>query len=344
MQKPFPFPILIITVLIVAGLSAIITTVVTNATIDRYINEIAADYQLVDISRERQRPLPGSYEQALELVQQQSLPAVAGLLVDGSGVADQKWWQPTSFDALGAVITGDGWVAFHVESIPAAFEVNDVSEVWIGQSHYAVENVVRDEIHQLVLIKIPAADLKVVTFGLSDSVTGGEYVFGTEDILAVDVGSLQNPFFDVEEGVALPAERYRYDWIIDGAFKGPVFNTAGELVALAGLESANPLVQQVDVIQSMLRNGEYVSVELGASVVPVVEIDGNRMGEQIVGEVSGAAEVAGLEVGDVIVAIDDLPVSRLKTVAMMLKDYSEGRSADITVMRGGEVKEFEVTF
>ena len=77
---------------------------------------------------------------------------------------------------------------------------------------------------------------------------------------------------------------------------------------------------------------------------PVVEIDGERMGEQIVGPVSGAAAEAGLVAGDVIVAVDDLPVSRLNTVAIMLKDYSDGSTADLTIIRQGEIQEIDVTF
>ena len=56
------------------------------------------------------------------------------------------------------------------------------------------------------------------------------------------------------------------------------------------------------------------------------------------------AQKAGLQVGDIITAIDDTAVSSGDALRSALRGYSAGESATLTVSRSGETLKLTVTF
>ncbi len=344
-KKPIKYSLLLLLVILVSSLTGVISSVMTSTAIERYVESIAQDAQLVSISRERQRPLPGSYEQALELIESRSLPVVAGLAEKTARTDLQESWFPVqSFDALGAVITSDGWIAFHTDAVTVDTTQLQNSEVWIGQDRYAVEKVVTDSAHKLTMVKVGARDLEVATFGVSEHMVGGEYVFGSQTGRSVQVSSISNPFQPVV-GAPVAAELYGQGWALgSAAVNGPLFNVAGELIALSHAGVAVPIDQQVPVIQSLLRGQAYSVVAFGARTQYVEQVNGDGAGELVVSSPTGAALAAGLQQNDVIVSIDSLLVSQRKPLASYLRDYKPGTTAKLGVLRGNDRLEVSILF
>ncbi len=77
----------------------------------------------------------------------------------------------------------------------------------------------------------------------------------------------------------------------------------------------------------------------------VVEVDGTgRTGAQVERVVAGsAAAEAGLEAGDVIVAIDGEPVSGSESLTGYVRQYSPGESVELEVVRRGTAETVTAT-
>lgn len=88
--------------------------------------------------------------------------------------------------------------------------------------------------------------------------------------------------------------------------------------ALAGIISANP---------------REIPAAGGAALGVVLKQDSKELEIDEVGEASGAKE-AGLQKGDVILAVDDKPVKDIKALAETLKDRKAGTMVKITYRRG----------
>jgi serine protease Do len=90
--------------------------------------------------------------------------------------------------------------------------------------------------------------------------------------------------------------------------------------ALAGIISANP---------------REISASGGAALGVVLKPDTKALEIEEVGETSGAKE-AGLQKGDLILAVEDKPVKDIKELAESLKDRKAGSMVKITYRRGKE--------
>ena len=66
---------------------------------------------------------------------------------------------------------------------------------------------------------------------------------------------------------------------------------------------------------------------------------------QIAQIVSGsAAEAAGLQVGDLILAVDDTEISSNSTLSTAISEYNAGDTATLTIQRDGQQQTVTVTF
>jgi putative serine protease PepD len=141
---------------------------------------------------------------------------------------------------------------------------------------------------------------------------------------------------------------------------GPLVNLAGQVVGvnsaiattggggLAGTESGNigvgfaiPIEQVKVTADQILRTGEARYPVIGAKVL-TGQRDG--AGAEIDDVVSGTpAEEAGLEKGDVVVALEGKKVTDGIALIVSIRSHQPGETLTFTVQRGGEEQDFEVT-
>ncbi len=198
--------------ILVGGLSGIVASVLADRSIDSYIQQLAEDAQFFSLSEVKPRPLPGSYEESLERVQEVASPATASIrskTVDASNVAN--WVRVGESDGIGAVITSDGWILFHASALTSFESPISQAEVWVESERFSIEEILEDPLSEVVMLKVEAQDLPSVDFGSTQDMEGGEILFASSsDGLVHPASLLQANVYSPE--LSLPAEEFISSW------------------------------------------------------------------------------------------------------------------------------------
>jgi serine protease Do len=142
---------------------------------------------------------------------------------------------------------------------------------------------------------------------------------------------------------------------------GPLVNIRGEVIGInsaiasgtgyySGYGFAIPIGLAKTVMNELIESGEIRRPAVGVTLLEVEPEDAEAAGLK---EIRGAkvqgfsgddspAKKAGLEIGDVITAVDGKPVEQVNTLQRIIRDYRIGQTAKIEVMRFGQRKEFNV--
>jgi putative serine protease PepD len=109
-------------------------------------------------------------------------------------------------------------------------------------------------------------------------------------------------------------------------------------VAAPGLGFAIPSNLVTDIAGQIVRHGRVVNshrAALGVRVVTVVGMDGQPAGMGVVGVMpDGPAAKAGLRPGDVITAVNNIPIHRAAELAQVLAQLDPGQAVPVTVTSG----------
>ncbi|KVQ51324.1 peptidase [Burkholderia cepacia] len=216
-----------------------------------------------------------------------------------------------------------------------------------------------DPVSDVAVIRIDAHDLPVVATGDAARTEVGDWVMA--------IGSPYGFANTVTQGIvsaksrSLPGERaipfIQTDVPINpGNSGGPLFDLGGRVIAInsmifsktggyQGLAFAIPIDIALDVKDQLLRTGKVTRGRLGVAVQEVSQALARSFGLAspdgaliTMVEPDGPAAHAGLQPGDVVLAVDGKPVAEsadlLGTVALM----RAGRQADLLVWRAGKVR------
>ena len=122
--------------------------------------------------------------------------------------------------------------------------------------------------------------------------------------------------------------------------------------SVEGLGFAIPINDVVAMIEDIMTNG-YVTNK------PYLAITGGTMTSQMAAqyrydvdsgvfvysvEEGGAADKAGLKMGDVIIKVDDTDITSMEDLTAVKKQYSAGDTATFTIYREGQETTVEVTW
>lgn len=140
---------------------------------------------------------------------------------------------------------------------------------------------------------------------------------------------------------------------------GALLDTEGRIIGVnttgltrgAGLTIPAPTVNRV--VDSLLRHGRVARPYLGVGMAQRVPLP-ERLREQLnppqasglmlfAVEAGGPADKAGLIIGDVVLALDGVAVADSDDVQAVLAGREAGASVRVRILRGGEVKEVEIT-
>lgn len=123
-------------------------------------------------------------------------------------------------------------------------------------------------------------------------------------------------------------------------------NTSSDKAGSIGLGFAIPVDLVTSVADQLIATGTVDHAVLGVSVTTkAVAVDGSNVAGASVEELTrgGAAAQAGLQVGDVITAVDGEPVSSSKQLTGYIRRYRSGQEVTITYVRNGEKRDVTVT-
>ncbi|MDO4544165.1 MAG: trypsin-like peptidase domain-containing protein [Clostridia bacterium] len=293
-------------------------------------------------------------------------PSVVGIdvtFVSNSYYGDYE----TTGSGSGVILTADGYIATCAHVVDGATSItvtlsNDVS--------YDAVLVGSDSRNDLSIIKIEASDLQPATIGDSDMLTVGEDVIAIGNPLGELRGTATSGIISAVrrtvtvEGVEM--ELVQTDAAISpGNSGGGLFDSNGHLIGIVnakvsdddaeGLGFAIPVNNVITEINDLISLG-YVSGRAYLGVYTQnVTVQNRDYGMffggsatycvQVTDLVSGgAAEQAGIEVGDLILAVDSTEISSNSDLSDAISEYNAGDRATLTVQRDGEQFTIEVTF
>ena len=271
----------------------------------------------------------------------------------------------------GFILTQDGFVVTNHHVIDGATSVK--VSLYDGESYDATV-IGSDSDYDIAVLKIDATGLAPVTLGDSSLLNVGDHVLAVGNPL----GELT---FSASEGIAssvnrtinvsgIPFNMIQVTCAVNpGNSGGPLFNAYGEVVGIVsakysgtasssssetveGLGFAIPINDVLAMIEDIMTNG-YVTDKAYMGIVP------NTLTAQMamqyrydisegvfisyVEENSPASE-AGLQMGDVITAIDGKSIASYEELVAAKKGYSAGDTSTLTIYRAGKTMEVQLTW
>ncbi|CAN5450275.1 trypsin-like peptidase domain-containing protein [soil metagenome] len=273
----------------------------------------------------------------------------------GGSTQDQGAGTGFIIDADGHIVTNE-----HVVAGGDAFRVIFAN----GEERDAVL-VGADEISDLAVVKVEGEVPAIVSFGDSDSLKPGQTVLAIGSAL----GQLSNT---VTQGIVSAIGRdffgssysnlIQHDAAINpGNSGGPLFNLRGEVVGVntlgipetesgapvQGIFFAIPSNSVAQIAQTLIADGRVIYPFVGIEYNPVVLTD--QDGETSYGVyitrivADSPAEAAGVQVDDVIIALDGDQISQTDTFSELLYRYQPGDTVTITVIRNDRERDIELT-
>lgn len=200
--------------------------------------------------------------------------------------------------------------------------------------------------------------LKVVEFTDSDNIRKGQFAIAVGNPLGYDYfGSVT---FGVVSGLAREVRHgyfqtpvIQHDAAISpGNSGGPLFDINGRVIGVnnmkvvrenvSGIGFAIPSNTARQIAKTLREEGEVLRAAIGIYYIPnkVVEGGGIEVEDIILG---GAAQLAGIRKGDVIIRFDDKEIQTSKDLAEALAESKPGQTVTVVVRRGGQELSFNVT-
>ncbi len=240
---------------------------------------------------------------------------------------------------------------------------------------YEAKIVGTDPTTDLAVVQLvdPPDDLVAASFGDSDDVQVGDAVLAVGNPLGLAntattgiVSALDRPVSaSGEDGSdTVVTNAIQIDAAINpGNSGGPLFNAQGQVTGITssiatlsggmggqsgsiGLGFAIPVNLATNIADQLIADGTAQHAFLGVSLQDATATaDGvTRRGAQVVEVTSGSpAAEAGLEAGDVVVAIDDDAVNGAESLTAYVRERSAGAESTVTYVRDGQTRTAEVT-
>ena len=273
----------------------------------------------------------------------------------------------TASSGSGFIITEDGYVVtnYHVISGASSVQVT----LYNGDTYDATV-IGGDSDYDVAVLKINAAGLTPVTLGNSADVNVGDSVLAIGNPLGELTFSMSggyvsscNRAINVD---GTPFNMIQVDCSINpGNSGGPLVNLYGEVVGIVsakyssyssttveGLGFAIPISDVRSIITDIMENGAvtdkaYMAITAGtmneqmAAQFNIDVTEGVFVYSVVEG---GAGEKAGLRLGDVITKMGDKTLTSRQDLSAAMKGYRAGDTVTLTVYRGGQYIEVELTF
>ncbi|MES2678905.1 MAG: Do family serine endopeptidase [Bacteroidota bacterium] len=265
----------------------------------------------------------------------------------------------------GVIISDDGYVVTNNHVIAGA----DKIEVTLNDRRtYDAELIGADASTDVALLKIKEKDLPFLNYGNSDGVKIGEWVlavgnpFNLNSTVTAGIISAKgrNNILDVSKR---PIESFiQTDAAVNpGNSGGALVNTNGELIgintaiasnngAYQGYSFAVPVNIVKKVISDMVEFGTVQRAYIGVSIQDIdAKFASDKNIKQLNGiyvngvNLGGSAQDAGIEEGDVITKIQDIPVSSVSELQEQISRYRPGDKVNVILMRNNKEMNVGVT-
>ena len=336
-------------VFLVALLGSSIGTFVTKELVNENgsktssnLNVSQVEYENVELS---------SYTQAINKVYDTVVQINVGINYRGQTVY--------SGAGSGVIISSDGYVVTnnHVVTSAEAFKV-----ILSDGSEYEAYLIGTDPRSDIALLKIDAQNLSYASFADSNQIVIGEQVIAIGNPLGEGITVSEGIISSLSKDITI--KQVSMDLlqttaaINEGNSGGGLFDLNGNIVGIVNAKSSSSLTTTVEgmgyaipsntalKVVMDLKDYGYVKdrATLGVSIYTSNTFFYSSEGA-IISEVSegGAAQKAGIQAGDVIIDIDDNPITNYTDMTRVLSKYSVGDKVKVTISRDGKQMDFNVT-
>ena len=256
----------------------------------------------------------------------------------------------------GFVATADGLIYTNAHVVEDA----DTVKVTLADGSTHDGDVVGvDQTDDLAVVRIDAKNLTPLPIGSSSDVRVGDPVIAVGNALALPGGptatsgivSALNRTIDTNNGEHL-ARLIQTDAAINpGNSGGPLLDAAGEVIGIntAGVTDAQnvgfaiALDTAAPILDELAQGKLHVKAFLGVQVATVDATTAKQQGLDVTSgayvqgvTADSAAELAGIQVGDVITKIGDLDVTTAGDVGTAMVEHAPDDEVDVTYHRDGE--------
>ena len=268
----------------------------------------------------------------------------------------------------GVIIRPDGYIVTNNHVVQNATKV----EVTLNNNKtYEAKIVGTDPATDVALIKIDATDLPTIEFYDSDKLRLGEWVLAIGSPLGEELRSTITAGIVSAKGRQMPnyTGEFKIESFIQtdaavnpGNSGGALVNKAGQLVGIntaivsttgsyAGYSFAVPSNIVSKIVSDLIDFGSVKRAMLGVTIGPIDE----KMAKELklsslegvyINEVSkgGSADKAGLQKGDVIIAIDSVATKSVSELQAKVNSYHPGDKANVMIIRDSKQLIMPVTF
>ena len=299
---------------------------------------------------------PGGEEKSLQDIYRNSVESIVGIRTYVSGKMGYYW-------GTGIIISADGLIltnAHLIEGCPSAKVIlqddTQLEALLVGY----------DSTSDLAVLKIEATDLTPAVFGDSDALTVGDRVAAIGNPLGEEFRST------LTDGIVSAIDRgMNYDGhsinliqtntaINEGSSGGALVNMYGQVVgvtnmkmmssfsSIEGIGFAIPSVTVRSVVNDLIREGKVVGrPAIGITVGSIPENAKERYslpdGLYISMVSKGSdAEKQGIREGDVLTAVNGIPVTKTTEVSAEKDKLEVGDTMVLTIWRDGESFDVEI--
>ncbi|MFO7828917.1 MAG: Do family serine endopeptidase [Bacteroidales bacterium] len=273
--------------------------------------------------------------------------------------------QPAVSFGSGVIISNDGYVVTNNHVIDKSDEIQVVLN---DKRTYTAELIGTDPGTDLALLKVDGKDLPYIEMGNSDHIKVGEWVlavgnpFNLTSTVTAGIVSAKARSINILRDQQYPIESYiQTDAAVNkGNSGGALVNMRSELIginsaiispsgAYSGYSFAIPVNIVRKVVADIIKYGEVQRAVLGVQIREInnevaKEYDINKIEGVLIDGVTedGAAEEAGLKVGDVVLEINDAKINSVAELTAQIGKYRPGEKINIIIKRDNKKKQIDV--
>ena len=299
-------------------------------------------------------------------VAKKSLDSVVGITT--VGVQENMFFQGRVVEGVGSgvVVSKDGYILTNAHVVQDG-KAEKIEVLLTNGKKSSAKLLWYDTTLDLAVIKTDMTGLKPVEMGDSDKVQIGDKAIAIGNPLGLDLQSTltsgyisgKDRTITLQNGLQMDGLMQTDAAINSGNSGGALLNSKGQQIGINSAKAGNsdgigfaiPINTVKNVIDQIIKNGEYKSVYLG---ITGQSLDYFKQFPQA--NMGALEDVEGVYVfnnfdqndifqkGDVITAVDGKKVTDMASLRKVLLDYQIGQSAEITLIRDGKEQKINFTF